>query len=312
MNQPLPLVSIGMPVYNGAPFLREALDALCAQEYPNFEVVISDNASEDETDAICRAYAARDLRIRYYRNEKNYGAAWNFNRVFELSRGEFFMWAACDDLWRPSFIRKCAALLRAHPEASLCHVQSQEMSPEGRPFGEPYHGLVNTDPDPRARWHRVLSDLHWHIAVYGMMRASCMRRTALMRNVWGSDQLFVAEMALYGAIVQVPECLWWHRRPEHISAHDAYRVVMQKLDPAHARPKRQWTQLGIHAQYAQIAMGCTLSIVTRLWLVWAVIINYFSSAAWANDLQEIGMAMTPLQQETCIPEEAVQVAKDRP
>ena len=79
-----PRVSIGMPVYNGAKFIEAALDSLLAQTFEGFELIISDNASTDRTEVICRSYAARDNRIRYYRQEKNQGAIWNFNHVFEV------------------------------------------------------------------------------------------------------------------------------------------------------------------------------------------------------------------------------------
>ena len=100
-----PTVSIGMPVYNGVPFLNEALDSILAQTYRDFELVISDNASTDETESICRAYAASDPRIRYYRQQENLGAMPNFNRVCELSRGQYFKWAACDDVCSPTASR---------------------------------------------------------------------------------------------------------------------------------------------------------------------------------------------------------------
>jgi glycosyltransferase involved in cell wall biosynthesis len=79
MYQCAPRVSIGMPVYNGEPYLTRALDALLAQSFTDFELIISDNASTDATETICREYAARDRRIRYYRCNENHGAAWNFN-----------------------------------------------------------------------------------------------------------------------------------------------------------------------------------------------------------------------------------------
>src|SRR3989442_1198286 len=97
-----PLVSIGLPIYNGERYLRQALDSLLSQAYENFELIVSDNASDDATPEICAAYAARDARIKYFRAPTNMGAVWNFNRVFELAGGEFFMWAAHDDLWHPS------------------------------------------------------------------------------------------------------------------------------------------------------------------------------------------------------------------
>ena len=85
-------VSIGLPVYNGEKYLEQALISILSQTYTDFELIISDNASTDRTQAICREYAAKDPRIRYYCNEENLGAAPNHNRVFELASGEYFKW----------------------------------------------------------------------------------------------------------------------------------------------------------------------------------------------------------------------------
>ena len=99
-----PLVSIGMPVYNGSDFLPHALESLLSQDYENFELIISDNNSTDSTQKICLDYMAKDKRIRYVRNETNVGAIENFNRVFEMSQAEYFMWHAHDDLREPNYI----------------------------------------------------------------------------------------------------------------------------------------------------------------------------------------------------------------
>src|SRR3954471_8256298 len=106
MSSP-PLLSIGLSVYNGEPFIREALDSLLSQTFRDFELIVSDNASTDGTSEICEAYAARDSRVRYYRNEKNMGAGWNTRRVFSLARGQYFKWAACDDICAPEFLERC-------------------------------------------------------------------------------------------------------------------------------------------------------------------------------------------------------------
>ena len=108
-----------MPVCNGEPFIHQALDSLLAQDYTHFELIITDNASTDGTAQICRTYAARDKRIRYYRYETNIGAARNFSRVFELSTGDYFMWAAHDDLWEPAYIARLVSQLNAVPDAVL-------------------------------------------------------------------------------------------------------------------------------------------------------------------------------------------------
>src|SRR4030067_476273 len=106
-STPIPAVSIGVPVYNGELHMRAALEALLAQTFTDFELIISDNASTDNTELICREYAARDTRIYYFRHEKNQGASANFQFVLDQAGGEFFMWAACDDV-RSKSVKVCA------------------------------------------------------------------------------------------------------------------------------------------------------------------------------------------------------------
>ena len=101
-----PKVSIGMPVYNGEHFIREALDSLLAQTFTDFELIISDNASTDDTEEICQNYASKDSRIRYIRQSKNLGASCNFEFVLDEAVGEYFMWAAHDDKWDKEWIEK--------------------------------------------------------------------------------------------------------------------------------------------------------------------------------------------------------------
>src|SRR5689334_10548773 len=106
-----PKVSVGLPVYNGQRYVRHALESLRRQEFEDFEVVISDNASTDQTGEICAEYVARDARFRYFRNETNIGASPNYNRTFELARGEYFKWCAHDDVCLPGFLSKCMATM---------------------------------------------------------------------------------------------------------------------------------------------------------------------------------------------------------
>src|SRR5438270_344950 len=99
-----PLVSIGVPVYNAEPTLRRSLESLLAQDYSNFEIVISDNCSSDASLAICRQYAAQHANVRIHVNTRNIGASGNFLKVLSHARGEYFMWAAADDYWAPDFV----------------------------------------------------------------------------------------------------------------------------------------------------------------------------------------------------------------
>lgn len=106
-----PKVSIGMPVYNGEPFIREALDSLLAQTFTDFELIISDNCSTDATAEIIKEYVAKDSRIRYVPQSENRGAEANFEFVLNEAVGEYFMWAAADDRWEPDFIKFTALVL---------------------------------------------------------------------------------------------------------------------------------------------------------------------------------------------------------
>src|SRR5919109_5579420 len=134
MNEGRARVSIGMPVYNGVRFLKEAIESILAQTFEDFELIISDNASIDQTEQICREYAAKDKRIRYYRNEKNLGAARNYNRVFELSTGEYFKWQAHDDLCDPQFLEKGVAVLARDPSIVLCYSKFLRIDEHGNPL----------------------------------------------------------------------------------------------------------------------------------------------------------------------------------
>ncbi len=114
-----PKVSIGMPVYNGEPFIHEALDSLLKQTFTEFELIISDNASTDDTERICREYVAKDQRIRYVRQPENFGAIANFRFVLDEAIGKYFMWAAADDVWLPQFIHTCFQLLNVNLDANF-------------------------------------------------------------------------------------------------------------------------------------------------------------------------------------------------
>src|SRR3989344_4444322 len=105
------LVSIGFPVYNGADKMRPALESLLNQTYRNTEIIISDNASTDDTEKVCREYAARDNRIRYVRQKENIHNVPNVELVMHESRGEYFVLGADDDWWHPEFISKLKTIL---------------------------------------------------------------------------------------------------------------------------------------------------------------------------------------------------------
>src|SRR5690348_16440326 len=96
-----PRVSIGLPVFNGENFIADAIASVLGQTLTYVELVIQDNASTDRTAEICADFAARDRRVRYFRNPTNLGLAPNYNLAFHNSRGHYFKWLAHDDYLEP-------------------------------------------------------------------------------------------------------------------------------------------------------------------------------------------------------------------
>ena len=131
MNRPR--VSVGLPVCNGENYLDAAVRSILSQDYEDFELVISDNASTDRTQEICLDFARQDPRVKYSRLAANCGAVSNFQRVFRLSTGDYFKWAAHDDVCTPDFLERCVAVLERDPAVVLCCGQTQLINDDGSP-----------------------------------------------------------------------------------------------------------------------------------------------------------------------------------
>jgi glycosyltransferase involved in cell wall biosynthesis len=214
MNSSLdPRVSIGMPLYNGQRYLRGALSSLLAQDYPNFELIISDNNSHDDTESICREFQASDPRIRYIRQSENHGAPWNFKFVVEEARGDYFMWAAHDDLWDPTYLGKCLRTLRSRHGAVLCCTEVNFIDAEGNPspYLAGFKNLETPGMTPIERIHALIARMGWY-AAYGLMPTEAIRSMkAFSWGVFGFDVIFTLELMLMGEIAKVHEPLFFYR-----------------------------------------------------------------------------------------------------
>jgi glycosyltransferase involved in cell wall biosynthesis len=235
-----PRVTIGVPVYNGEPFLEQALDSILSQTFTDFEIVISDNASTDRTEEIGRAYAARDPRIRYYRSDVNRGAAWNHNRVFELARGEYFKWNAADDFCAPRLLERCVAALERDPDAVMACTDVVEVDAEGKQVGRRNIPAVVATREPLARFKGNIELEHWCQHVYGVIRSSVLRRTDLIGGYSGSDRVLLSHLSLFGHFLVIPEALFMNREHPQRSVR-AYPLNSREawlwFNPA---AKRRW------------------------------------------------------------------------
>ena len=137
-----PTLTIGLPVFNGAPFLQATIDSVLSQSFCDFELLISDNASTDETETIGREAAAGDRRVTYRRNATNVGLVRNLNLLVPSARGRLFKWAAADDILRPGYLERCVATIDADPAVVLAYPQTEFVDGEGAPLDLDDPGLA--------------------------------------------------------------------------------------------------------------------------------------------------------------------------
>lgn len=225
-----PLVSIGLPVYNGERFLRQAVDSLLAQTFADFELIISDNASTDATESICREYLGKDRRIRYYRNGTNIGPTANFNRVFALSVGHLFMWASHDDYWEPECLESCLEGFRASPDVVLVGAKGQLLDAETAQIKLIDTGVSTVGLGPAQRLMRYKLAIHngEHVGVifYGLHKRAALSAVLPMKAVISGDQLLLAALCFEGEFRTVPRVLMTKRWG---STSASYRSIAQAL-----------------------------------------------------------------------------------
>lgn len=239
-------ITVGLPVYNGANYLAGAIESILAQSYPDFDLLISDNASTDSTEDICRAYARKDARIHYIRQARNIGAAANYNFVAERNESPYFKWAAHDDVLAPGFLQTCIDSLESDPSIVLASPASALIDEAGAPL--PYcperGGIVdrmgvcwpalpeqNSDlmaADPVQRFRAVMLNMFMCVEIFGLMRRSALLRALPQGSFSGADKVLLARMSLLGRFWLGKETLFFRRcHAQQFSAQvsGAYRAT---------------------------------------------------------------------------------------
>lgn len=213
----MPLLTIGMPVYNAARFLAKTLDSILNQTFTDFELLLSDNASTDHTEEICRAYAARDSRIRYSRNAKNMGAGWNFHHVYTLATGKYYKQAAHDDLCEPAFFETCIQALELDSGLTVAYPKARIIDVNGDLI-EDYECSLRTDrEDPVVRFADLVLVQHRCFQIFGIHRMSALKKLPPMGSFPHADGILLTQLSLLGRFYEVPERLFVSRRHEHQS-----------------------------------------------------------------------------------------------
>jgi glycosyltransferase involved in cell wall biosynthesis len=235
VEQP-PRVTFGIPARNEAESIARCLDSILAQDFEDYEVIVSDNASTDSTREIVLDYASRDPRIRLFAHDHNIGIIENFNHVARLGRGEFFRWMGADDWIEPTYTSECVAALERAKDAIVATTNLDLARENGEFEYFEYHGERLDSPDPVRRLERLI----WLIEqgpgvyepVYAMMRRRTLMASGLLRIHRKNDWLLAVQLSLVGPFVHVDERLfhrWWPHSQERMAN------LSRKLHPVRHR-----------------------------------------------------------------------------
>jgi glycosyltransferase involved in cell wall biosynthesis len=233
----MPLVSIGIPVFNGDAFIRDSIESILSQTFTDLELIISDNGSTDRTAEICLGYADKDRRVRFHRNERNIGATKNFRRVFELARGKYFKWQCYDDMCSSNFLSETLARLESDKSLVLAYPFTVLIREDGRQVlsHDCWRMLLNQE---RA-WNRFAFRLkHFRgptTAIYGLIRTEVLAKTRLIDAFSHSDQVLIMELALQGRFDIAPRAthFYRHHRKQSLKANRLPRERMLWFDTAY-------------------------------------------------------------------------------
>jgi glycosyltransferase involved in cell wall biosynthesis len=266
-----PIVTIGMPIYNEDRFLEHTLESLLNQDYENIQILISDNASTDETGEIGARAASADDRVTYSRTDHNIGSAANFRRVQAMAAGKYFMWAAGHDEWSQNLVSESVAKLETKENTAIAFATSYWIDETGQRC-ERVAGYSDTrGMDPMARFFTVFwGNMH---PVLGVMRLDYLRRTRGMQSFAGADLVLLSELVLMGDFVHVPQA-WWHRRD--IRAQESHRERMRRYTGKEYGQASSWLNrwfplLRLPLDLVRVVWSARISRIQRLCLLFGLL-----------------------------------------
>ncbi|MGA8260933.1 MAG: glycosyltransferase family 2 protein [Arenicellales bacterium] len=262
-----PMVSIGMPVWNGERFLQKAIDSLLGQTFTDFELLISDNASTDATPEIVRGALQRDPRVRYDRLDENIGASPNYNRVLRRTRGRYFTWAACDDVYLPRWLEETFRALTENPGAVLAHTRTRFIDEHDRTIKEEKPGRRHTagSISPVERLYDIAYVRHACLQLYGLIPRQAAERTGGFQSITAADRVVLVKLALMGRFIKLPEVLFLSRRHPGMSRQLVKRPHAYAVwaDPTNAS-RLQRSTWRLYLEYWRSVAGAPLRSRERL------------------------------------------------
>ncbi|MCP4107164.1 MAG: glycosyltransferase family 2 protein [Desulfobacteraceae bacterium] len=280
MSLDKPLVSIGMTAYNGEEYIAQTLESLLAQDYTDFELLICDDASTDCTCEIILAYAQKDSRIHFHRNQKNIGQVSAWNQVARLASGKYFKWASDHDCYDPRFISKCLEVFTSDPEIVLVYSLTQLIDMDETPLGIMYDRFDTRRLKVIPRYKILAREIGVCNMMYGLIRREVLMKTPLFRNMIGPDNLIVTELSLYGTFAQIQEPLYIRRQNRSFESLEQMRERhLRVLCPERAEEMIHWPHSRLFREigneYLKAVITCPAISLTEKIHATLITLSYF-------------------------------------
>lgn len=217
MQNNAPLITIGMPIYNGDKFLNQALESLSKQTFTDYEILISDNASIDKTADIIKEWQAKNPKIKYFRQEENIGALKNFEWLLNNSKSNWFMFAAYDDLWSENYLSELYKKIKENNEDVLLSAPKVIKTKENGEFDieREFDKRINTAEGLT----RIKLLLRWVQSgwFYGLYNKQALTEAFNYANykfklTWGSDFIVLLPILLSGKVTGNNNAVFYQRQ----------------------------------------------------------------------------------------------------
>ena len=262
-----PTLTVGLPVFNGARYLEASVESILGQSFGDLELIISDNASTDDTEAISRSIVDRDPRVTYQRNSANVGIAANFNLLVPHARGRMFKWATADDLLRPGYLEQCVSLLESDPSLVLASTKTVFVDEHDAPLDITDPGWHLVSDDPSARLSFSIRAVHFVNAALGVIRTDALRQTHLVPRYAGGDFRMMAELSLLGKFLLIQEPLYVRRIHQGSTKGNTGNAVWLRRYYGGARPGSSAAYWRLCGDRAKVVLRAGIPISRKLVLL---------------------------------------------
>ena len=279
-----PEITIGMPVYNEGNYVSQTIESALSQTFRNFQIIISDNNSQDNTYDICCSYAEKDSRIKVFRQKKNVGALKNFKFVLEKADTPYFIYLSGHDLWHPHLLEKLLEGFENSSDKDLILVFPGAVWLGGGKIEENYDTAGINDPIERFKF--IVKNLGTCTLFYGLWRTNVIK-SLNFRSIIGNDVLILAQASLIGKFKKVNEELFFRRKNHDYLGE--YKLMLKRQIQNILGDDKIWEKI------RKFAVKNPNSYLFNLWIFFEQLFFIFEHVKMIFESQKLGLNLTTSQ-----------------